>query len=69
MTLVEGQIYMVYHRRKGTFKLMVTEQDETWVTGLILEGKANAILDYNIRERFEEITIRKVLCRFSSVNN
>lgn len=47
---------------------MVTNQDETFVTGLIVEGKANAILEYNEREQFEDITIRKELCKFQAVN-
>jgi hypothetical protein len=50
------------------FNLIVTNQDETWVTGLIVEGKAGAILEYNEREQFENITIRKELCTFQAVN-
>ena len=68
MKLIEGQIYKVKHSRKGVFNLMVTNQDETWVTGLIVEGKAGAILEYNEREQFEDITIRKELCKFQAVN-
>ncbi len=68
MNLIEGQIYKVNHSRKGTFNLMVTKQDETWVTGLIVEGKAKAMLEYNEREQFDDITIRKELCKFQPVN-
>ena len=68
MNLIEGQIYKVNHSRKGVFNLMVTNQDKTWVTGLIVEGKAGAILEYNEREQFEDITIRKELCKFRAVN-
>ena len=68
MNLIEGQIYKVNHSRKGVFSLMVTNQDETWVTGLIVEGKASAMLEYNEREQFEDITIRKELCKFQAVN-
>ena len=68
MNLIEGEIYKVNHSRKGVFNLMITTQDETWVTGLIVEGKAGAILEYNEREQFENITIRKELCKFQAVN-
>lgn len=68
MNLIEGQIYKVNHRRKGEFNLMVTTQDDTWVTGLIVEGKASSILKYNEYGPSEEITIRKDLCKFQEVN-
>ena len=62
-----GKIYAVRHRRKGIFKIFVESQDDEWLTGLITEGEADAILDYNRREQFEEITIRKSFCSFKEV--
>ena len=67
MELIEGKLYRVSHRRKGVFKLMVTGQDETWVTGIITSGKAGALLKYNEACPGEEITVRKCFCTFSSV--
>ena len=68
MNLIKGQIYKVIHSRKGVFNFLVSEQDETWATGLIIEGKASAILEYNEKEQFENITIRKELCKFHVLN-
>lgn len=65
--LKSGEIYKVNHSRKGTFKLLVENQCDTWVTGLITDGTAKAILQENEREQFEEITIRKTLCSFVAV--
>ena len=59
-----GEIYKVNHSRKGTFNLLVKNQCDTWVTGWITEGTAKAILEENVREQFEKITIRKSLCSF-----
>lgn len=64
MELTIGEIYEVNHSRKGRFNMLVESQDDEWVTGIITDGQAGAILDYNIREQFEEITIRKSLCSF-----
>ena len=65
--LKSGEIYKVNHSRKGKFKLLVENQCDTWVTGLITEGTAKAILQENERDQFEEITIRKSLCSFVAV--
>lgn len=57
-----GKIYHITHSRKGKIALQVTSQDETWVTGIITAGVANAILDYNVKIQGEEITLRKTHC-------
>lgn len=59
-----GRIYEVNHYRKGKFTIMVTKLDEEFATGLIVSGKANAILDHNIREMGEEITFRRSFATF-----
>lgn len=43
-----GKTYNVVHKRKGTFKMELIYHDETWAIGIITEGKAKAILDYNV---------------------
>lgn len=67
MKLIEGSIYKVNHKRKGVFNLMVESQNKTWVTGIITHGKAKAIVRANVREQFDEITIRKELCKFEKI--
>lgn len=53
-----GKTYRVQHSRKGTFILRVTSQTDEWVTGTIMEGTAKAMLDYNVKEAGEDITLR-----------
>lgn len=63
MTEMEnGKTYKLNHLRKGEFVLSVISQDSTWVSGVIgviVSGKANAMLSYNVKETGEEITVRK----------
>ena len=59
-----GKIYLVKHTRKGNFRMKVIEDSGEWVSGIVIEGIANAIMDYNIKEEGEKITVRKGLCRF-----
>ncbi len=58
MKLETGKIYLVSTQRKGTFVMRVTGQDDTWTHGVIVVGKAKAMLAYNEREVGEEITLR-----------
>ena len=59
-----GKTYTVTHERKGKFVLLVEKADETWVTGTIVSGKADAILPYNVVEKGEQITVRREFCQF-----
>lgn len=62
--LKSGEIYTVNHSRKGTFRILIESQDETWAHGIIVNGTAVAFLDYNRKFVGDDITIRKSLCRF-----
>lgn len=57
-----GKIYKIKHSRKGVFSLRVTDQSDGWLKGEIVQGTANAILDYNIKETGEDIIVRKSFC-------
>lgn len=59
--------YKVNHSRKGTFELKITSLSEEWVTGIIVNGMARAMLPYNEKEIGEEITIRRSFCRFEEI--
>lgn len=63
-----GKIYDVVSQRKGKFRMQLTHHDETWATGVITEGKAKAILDYNEVEEGEEVTVRKSFTTFTAVS-
>ncbi len=66
-TLEIGKIYDVFSSRKGKFSMQVTEQNETWVTGVITKGKAKSILFYNEVKKGEEVTVRKSLTTFTKI--
>ncbi len=51
--------YRIKHSRKGTFEILVTDQNAEWLTGQITTGKANAMLSYNRKCPGDEITVRK----------
>ena len=65
MDLKIDTTYVVNHSRKGTFTLKITNIDDTWITGTIVEGKTRAIMSYNEKEIGEKITIRKSFCNFT----
>lgn len=67
MYLTIGKVYKVDHKRKGVFNLLVTEQDEDFVTGIITSGKANAVLKFNERDPGEEVCILKEFCTFKKL--
>lgn len=58
--LVIGQIYEVRNSRKGTFQMRITKVDGEWITGVITDGVASAMMRYNVREEGEEVTVRDV---------
>lgn len=62
-----GKSYNVDSNRKGKFQMKLTNQNETWATGTILKGTADAILDYNKVEVGEEVTVKKSLTKFSDI--
>jgi hypothetical protein len=57
--LLVGTVYEVNHCRKGRFQLRVTWQNEEWVKGVIVAGKAAAMCVHNERFEGEEVTIRR----------
>lgn len=67
-TLEIGKKYNVFSSRKGKFKIELTDQCETWASGIIIKGKAKAILKENEVEQGEEVTLRKELTTFTLVN-
>lgn len=54
-----GKTYKIRHTRKGVFSFRVVNQCDEWVTGTIVDGKANAMMDYNEKFEGEDITVRK----------
>lgn len=65
MSYENGQTYIINHSRKGRFAMHVEKQDDEWLYGYVAGGTAMAIMDYNIKEKSEKITVRKCLIRNS----
>ena len=59
-----GKSYQVASNRKGKFQIQVISTDETWVTGIIIYGKAKAICEYNEVYQGESVTLRRSLTHF-----
>jgi hypothetical protein len=59
-----GKVYDVINSRKGRFKMQITRQDDTWASGIIVEGVADAIMAYNVAYEGEEVTVRKSMSTF-----
>ena len=65
-TYEQDHLYAIHHSRKGKFSIKITGQDDEWLSGLIVAGKAKAMLAYNELEAGEDITIRKSFILSSS---
>ena len=65
--LTVGATYKIRSNRKGTFVARLTHVDQTWAAGVIVSGKAQAILKENEVEQGEEVTVRRSFCTFTKV--
>jgi len=52
-------VFEISHSRKGTFSFRITGHDEEWVTGIVVDGVAQALGRDNVREEGEEVTVRR----------
>jgi len=59
LKLKDGETYLISAARKGTFMMKVESQCDEWVTGVVVGGETEAMLDYNKRYVGEEVTCRK----------
>lgn len=53
-----GATYDVRHSRKGTFRMRALSVHGEWLTGVIVDGVAKAIMRYNVAYEGDEITVR-----------
>lgn len=58
MQLEIGETYLIKAQRKGTFMMRVENVCDVWTRGVIVGGKADAILEYNERTVGDEVTCR-----------
>lgn len=59
MTFEIGKTYRISHSRKGIFSLRVTEVCDEWLSGIVVDGRAKAMMYYNEKGEGEPITMRK----------
>jgi len=62
-----GEIYEVNSIRKGKFTIKVTSVDSDFVTGIIVKGKAKAMMSYNEKEEGEIVSLRIDLTSFKLI--
>lgn len=62
-----GKIFIVNHSRKGKFTMKVTSVKEEWAEGLVVDGYAKAVMDYNEKYIGDIITVRISMCSFTEV--
>ncbi|MCW5591017.1 MAG: hypothetical protein KIS74_02860 [Burkholderiales bacterium] len=67
MKLSVGTTYRVDHTRKGRFTVRLTRFDDTWATGVVVDGLAAALLPENERGVGEEVTFRRSFATFSEL--
>lgn len=67
MSVVVGKTYKVTHSRKGRFVLRVTAVNGEFATGVIVKGRAHAMLEENEREVGDELAFRIAHCTFEEV--
>ena len=60
-----GKIYLVNSQRKGTFTGKLIHESDDFASFEITHGVAEAMLDYNIKGKGEEVSVRKSLCNFT----
>ena len=60
-----GKTYLINSQRKGTFFARLTYVNDEWATGIILAGHAHAMMEYNERDKGEEITVRRSMSIFT----
>jgi len=58
-----GEVYDIRHSRKGNFKMRVTEQCDEWLDGIIVEGVADAMMEYNKKGVGDELRLNKTLIK------
>lgn len=62
-----GNTYQVRHTRKGNFQMRVTGIGSEFVDGVVTDGVAGAMLEYNEVHEDEEITVRASFCTFTLI--
>ena len=54
-----GKTYKFNHSRKGKFIGRIESLDEEWCSAIVTEGQADAMLDYNIKDVGESVSMRR----------
>ena len=68
-TLEIGKEYVCINERKGQFRIQITALRGEWIDGVITDGEAQAVMNYNIRGVGEPITVRDIFSYFIPTDN
>ena len=60
-----GKTYLVNSSRKGTFTGKLINEGDDFASFEITAGIAKAMMDYNVRGKGEEVSVRKEFCTFT----
>jgi len=67
--LIQGETYVVDHSRKGRFIMRLLGQEEIWFHGIMVDGKARAMMSYNQKIKGDQVTVRASHCLFYRYQN
>jgi len=67
MTPEINRIYNVNHSRKGKFTMRVDSVTVDWAHGQVVDGTAKAMMNYNVKEAGDPITVRLSHCQFTPI--
>lgn len=59
-----GKVYECRHARKGVFKMRIASVTGEWIEGVIVSGRADAAMSYNVCDTGETVTVRDSFCHF-----
>ena len=62
-----GVEYVVRHSRKGTFRARVVAVCGEWLDVVVTSGVARAVMQYNVAEEGDPVTIRDVHTHLAEV--
>jgi hypothetical protein len=67
MSPIIGKLYKVTHSRKGMFTMRVTAINGEWISGVVGDSVAKAVMEYNVKYSGDEITVRDSHCSFTEL--
>jgi len=61
MNLITGKTYLIRHASRGALVTTISDQDDEWTKGLIIDAKPEAILGHDTKFTDDEATLKTSL--------